>query len=537
MGETRVDLLHLLEDLRDAYPGPLEETILTELVANSLDSGATLISAATNLGQAELILTDNGSGMKPPELRRYHDIAASNKVRGEGIGFAGVGVKLSLLACHDVLTETRRGKSHVASLWHLASRHRAPWKRLPPPGLIAEHGTAVRLHLKNPFSPLLDAGFVEAALERHYAPLFDPDFAEFLRTRYPHGVRFVLNGRVIAQPVREPDRVSISIRMRRKRKPEGIGYLLRSTHSSEESGLAISTLGKVIRRGWDWLGVFPSRPDEVGGLIEIPALATCLTLSKTEFVRSGPRGAMFLQYRKALQEVLSAQLNAWGDKRDKVEEEQRRRIRPLERDLEKLLVDLAEDFPLLASLVERRSGGQRQLPVGGPGRGNGKSLPLSAHELIGSSPMEISTDVLPETPTSIPQPCPPDRRTGPEPTEKSLTKGGGVVEPRQARRRRAGHYRLTVELEYSPKDPQIARLLESTVRVNSAHPTYRRADASRSLGYHLALAAAMALAPLAVEADQAHDFITAFLTWWGRAVDHLRARPSGRRERPKPPTL
>jgi len=28
MGETRVDLLHLLEDLADAYPGDLEETIL-----------------------------------------------------------------------------------------------------------------------------------------------------------------------------------------------------------------------------------------------------------------------------------------------------------------------------------------------------------------------------------------------------------------------------------------------------------------------------------------------------------------------------
>ena len=33
MGETRVDLLHLLEDLRDAYPGETEETIVTEIVA------------------------------------------------------------------------------------------------------------------------------------------------------------------------------------------------------------------------------------------------------------------------------------------------------------------------------------------------------------------------------------------------------------------------------------------------------------------------------------------------------------------------
>jgi hypothetical protein len=41
LGETRVDLHHLLEDLHDAYPGAREETILAEVVANSLDSGAT----------------------------------------------------------------------------------------------------------------------------------------------------------------------------------------------------------------------------------------------------------------------------------------------------------------------------------------------------------------------------------------------------------------------------------------------------------------------------------------------------------------
>jgi hypothetical protein len=46
MGETRVDLLHLLEDLRDAYVGPVEETILTEIVANALDSGATHVAIA-----------------------------------------------------------------------------------------------------------------------------------------------------------------------------------------------------------------------------------------------------------------------------------------------------------------------------------------------------------------------------------------------------------------------------------------------------------------------------------------------------------
>ena len=40
----------------------------------------------------------------------------------------------------------------------------------------------------------------------------------------------------------------------------------------ERRGLAISTLGKVIRRGWDWLGMTPADPDRINGLIEVPAL-------------------------------------------------------------------------------------------------------------------------------------------------------------------------------------------------------------------------------------------------------------------------
>ena len=64
MGETRVDLQHLLEDLRDAYTGSLEETILTEITANALDSGATRLSFLPNASDATLTVVDDGRGMK-----------------------------------------------------------------------------------------------------------------------------------------------------------------------------------------------------------------------------------------------------------------------------------------------------------------------------------------------------------------------------------------------------------------------------------------------------------------------------------------
>jgi len=40
VGQTRINLRHLREDIRDAYPFPVHEAVITELVANALDSNA-----------------------------------------------------------------------------------------------------------------------------------------------------------------------------------------------------------------------------------------------------------------------------------------------------------------------------------------------------------------------------------------------------------------------------------------------------------------------------------------------------------------
>jgi hypothetical protein len=82
--------------------------------------------------------------------------------------------------------------------------------------------------------------------------------------------------------------------------------------------------------------------------------------------------------------------------------------------------------------------------------------------------------------------------------------------------------------EERPEDTEPARLIESTVWVNAAHPAYRRAAASRSEGYHIALAAALALGRLAVEPAAEHAFVTAFLARWGQTIAHGPRRRRGR---------
>lgn len=538
MGQTRVDLQHLLEDLRDAYPDAVEETILSEVIANALDSGASTVRVLTDPGERTIVFVDDGCGMGRRELARYHDLAASSKTRGEGIGFAGVGIKLGLLVAEAVLTESRRGSVHVATRWHLASKHRAPWQWVPPPGWVGERGTAVGLHLRNPLSPLLDAGFVEARLRAHFAPLFDPAFDDVLHERYPHGVRFAVNGRPLerARAAASERRAPIAVRLPRRRRTAASGFVERSLVPlpEESQGLAIATLGKVIRRGWDWVGLTSASPGLVHGLIEAPGLAAALTLNKGDFMRTGRRGITYLAYRKAIQEALQAQLAAWGEARDRDDAARRRAARPLERDLESVLLDLADEFPALSALVERRAGGQKRLPSAGE---EGRGSRVLAEEASGAAPAStVPTEVVPTSPA-----------------EDAAEAGGGAALPAPATPaaprvhapavlaapaaptgpRRPTRYGLAVDFEEQPDSPLLGRLVESTVLVNTAHPAYLRAVASRSEGYHAALTVGMALAAVAVDPAETQGFLTVFLARWGEAVgrDRRRRQP---RQRPRP---
>lgn len=76
----------------------------------------------------------------------------------------------------------------------------------------------------------------------------------------------------------------------------------------------------------------------------------------------------------------------------------------------------------------------------------------------------------------------------------------------------------------------MAHLVDTAVMVNADHPAYRRAVSSRSEGYHLAIAVALALVPLVAEAVNEREFLMRFLAEWGSSVrERSPARPGRRR--------
>jgi hypothetical protein len=77
----------------------------------------------------------------------------------------------------------------------------------------------VQLWLENPLSALLDPGFLEAAVRRHFEPLLDARFGEILSSHYPQGIQIIINGRWLSGSMSAPGWAPVSIRFGRKRKP------------------------------------------------------------------------------------------------------------------------------------------------------------------------------------------------------------------------------------------------------------------------------------------------------------------------------
>ena len=126
--ESSVNFRNLIRDLADMYPQDVAEVVLIELIANSLDAGATRIEIRFEPNRRTLVVKDNGRGMTASDFDQYHDFAAGLKTRGTGIGFAGVGAKISFNIADRVVTETRGKEFSGGSDWYFRSKKKLVWE-------------------------------------------------------------------------------------------------------------------------------------------------------------------------------------------------------------------------------------------------------------------------------------------------------------------------------------------------------------------------------------------------------------------------
>ncbi|HLD34736.1 MAG TPA: ATP-binding protein, partial [Patescibacteria group bacterium] len=460
------------------------QVIIVELVANSLDSGASRIDFFMNPLERSFTVIDDGRGMRRNELKEYHNIAASTKTRGAGIGFAGIGAKLSLLVAEAVRTETKGGRgTRAATVWHLSSDTRAPWQFSPCLSTVQTlRGTAVTIILKDIDSPLLSLDFIYRTITTHFYPLFVSEFFEAIyRYLYKNGIKFSLNGDRIELPDSSLSNSSKIFRIvlgHQTKHLAGYGYIAQSKNGGTD-GLSISTYGKVIKNGWEWVGLEVPSNLGLSGFVEIPAMSQILTINKMDFLRDATSLKKYYQYRKAIQAAIQPILEEFGGHSEIIDPV--KALRPLTRQIEQALRQMLGDFPEL-------------LPL----------LGVRATKDAGKAVKALERQQLVRVAESNPEPEMGENEKNSNP-RKQTNKG-----------KRSKTTALAIGYEPAGKAGSIARMIENKILINTDHLAYLKAQKQRVEGYHAVFCVAWSLSHYLEDARSPQLFINDFLSSWGR---------------------
>ncbi len=312
--ESAVNYQNLIRDLAEMYPFDVAEVVVVELVANSLDAQASRISIDFDARRKVLIVTDNGRGMNGARFEEYHDFAAGLKARGQGIGFAGLGAKISFNIADRVITETSSKSLSRASNWFLQSKKKLLWEDIRATHL-AGYGTRVEVHFRpDARPPYSSSEDLTKLLRRHYLPLLDPKFLSLYEKLgyYSRDLRFIVNEEVI-----RPAEVTVQFALEQvkeffpRKAGRRFGYGIFGIAPTEYPlapdicGVLLSARGKVIKA--ELFNQFPgSYAPRIFGLVEVPDFAQFLTTNKTDFIRKG-------RYREVekLYDPIRQEFKAW----------------------------------------------------------------------------------------------------------------------------------------------------------------------------------------------------------------------------------
>lgn len=499
--ESAVNYANLIRDLAEMYPTEIAEVVVIELLANSLDAKAQTIRVSFDNEHRTLVVEDDGDGMDAEQFVQYHDFAMGLKTRGDGIGFAGVGAKISFNVAERVLTETRSESFCSASDWYLLPSGRLVWEEGSPEHL---RGTGTRVEVRfnrDTHLPFASSAALTRVVRRHYLPLLDRRFLELYSKLglYPENLRFVINGNEL-QPESLAEQLQLSrvteFYPSRGRTKVGYGFFglseVEYPLGAETCGVVICTRGKAVKAE-----LFNQFPGEYGsrvvGVVEIPPLVKFLTTSKTDFIRRRYKefeqlyGPVREAFRQWLRDI-GVQTTAAGTPESVV----------IERELRKILDQVPElsDFlgirapkdvltqdhsgEVLADLVE---GGAPTFPVGIGVRGKSPA------------PAEVGCGDA----TAL------------------LAAGVGA---RASKISRTGRKGPRISFSAAAERSELAWVEGSEIVVNSAHPCYtkHRGDA-RAAKLHCLFAVGLAVQKLLSVNGHGEglDFVDRMMAAWGKS--------------------
>jgi len=328
--ETKVNYRKLLNDLRDAYPHDVLETLVIETFANSLDADARHVKI--DVDSTTYRIMDDGRGMSEYEFREYHNIASLTKERGSGgIGFAGVGAKIYLDKARYIYTETKSRNFHGASRWRFYSD--VPrWEVVAPKGVIDKTGTFVEIGLNLADMGRLTQNNIIKYLQTHYnAALLGFYSLEEVK----------VNNRIVHawEPKEIENRRDFELKIGRHKIK---GFFIKSKNEIPEvfQGISIAVCGKTVVRN-EWFKQFASSSDKIFGLILADHLISIVNTSKTQITKTN---MLWRRFHAKISRLFSKWLEEIGAKitPPEVSPDTSDMIKELEKSINKVLLNSPE---------------------------------------------------------------------------------------------------------------------------------------------------------------------------------------------------
>jgi len=523
---SMVNFQNLIQDLVDMYPYNIVEIIITELVANSLDARASEISISFNKDKNLLVVEDNGIGMTKRQFDQYHDFAAGLKARGDGIGFAGLGAKISFSIASRVQTETFSPKFKGRSNWYLKSQKELVWEKLNELSQLKHEGTRVEVYFNvekiNDISKMADSQNIREILLKHFLPLFDIKFLDMYDNLgfYAKNLRFKINGTTI-KPFKLEKLFKLSkvkeVFFESEGKRYGYGLLALSEDKSikedDAAGIGLSVYGKIIAH--DFFGQFPGElASKVFGILEVPPFIKFLNTSKTGFIKSKGSSKQFNKFYEPLRENFKIWLNEIGVK--SIEAIDSEEAIKLEQEVKKLFLEIPEVTNLfdlksrtnvlagdeLGDIKSSCSSGASRTSNDKSHKSPGLSVPEEGVENVGFSPEEAPENLeTPEEPENISD-------VAGKINEKNIAKGiydigsgagealvedlKGIIRSNISSRRKKAGFKISFASRNDRTD--LAWIEKDVIIINSSHPSYlkiRKSNAGRKVHNLFSIAIAL----------------------------------------------
>ena len=498
---SKIDFRRLVAELVGMYSADTLDVIISELVANALDAKAENVWLRWDSQNHILTIEDDGCGMGSDQFQEYHDFAVGLKERGTGIGFAGLGAKLSFDISYRVETLSRQGDTIRGSDWRWNDDGSLSWREMPSP-VLDHQGTKVRVHIGETYDVAsVNTTRLEDTLKREYLPILVREFLQVYSDVgiYSENLRFHVDDVLL-----EPEDLDVAFGLVEKsentvrdgKRAIGLGVIGTLDGSKPRTdwryGVILCTYGKVIKS--ELFGL-PTGPlgDRLFGIYEIPELIEFLTSNKSDLRekrgRGRPLGKITDQVRDHLKCYLEGQGVTFAD----------RKRGALSARLERELKDIVDQLPELQDFHGTRRDIERLK------RDDLGDVRGSAATRASEGASDKSDSNRPEGPSGS------DSQSSP----LADIEADGPIRgrPRSAKRKRGPQ----VAFEDQPSRREVSWVDGDVITINSGHSAYCNrisSDSARLTYCMFAIAIAIEKSGLVSGTDE-DRYVESFMSAWG----------------------